>query len=70
MLSFRSEAEVGAWCERRGIARGAVLTLHQMWELSVVWYAGRTDPTWRGRSPEEAEALFRSVGLEGAFWTF
>ena len=70
MLSFRSEAEVDAWCERRSITRGAVLTLHQMWELSQVWYPGRADPTWRGRSTEEAETLLRSVGLEGSFWTF
>ncbi len=70
MLSFRSEVEVDAWCERRGIARGVVLTPHRMWELCQLWYPGRADPTWRGRSTEDAEALFRSVGLEGEFWKF
>ena len=70
MLAFRSEGNIDAWCERRHIEKGAVLTLQQMWDLCKVWYPGRAEETWRGRSTEEAEALFRSVGLTGPFWTF
>ena len=70
MLSFRSEADVDAWCRRRAIARGAVMDLDLIWALSRVWYAGRADADWRGRSADEAQALVDSVGLDGEFWHF
>ncbi len=70
MLCFRSEAEVERWCERRGIARGAVMDLELIWRLSQAWYAGRADPEWRGRSAEQAQAIVDGVGLRGEFWTF
>ena len=70
MLTFRSEGDVDTWCERRSIEKGAVLTLQQMWDLCKVWYPGRGEASWRGRSVEEAQALFLSVGLTGSFWTF
>ena len=70
MLGFRSEAEVGRWCERRRIARGAVMDLELIWRLSQAWYAGRADAGWRGRSTEQSQAIVRSVGLVGEFWTF
>jgi hypothetical protein len=60
---------VDAWCARRAIARGVVLRLDQVWQLAQAWYAGHADATWRGRSSEEAVAVFRSVGLRGPFWT-
>ena len=41
MLGFRSEAEVDRWCERRRIARGAVMDLELIWRLAQAWYAGR-----------------------------
>ena len=70
MLSFRSEADVDAWCRRGAIARGAVMDLDMIWALSRVWYAGRADADWRGRSADEAQAVVDSVGLEGKFWDF
>ncbi len=70
MLSFRSEADVDAWCGRRTIARGAMMELDVMWALSRVWYAGRADADWRGRGADEAQAVVDSVGLEGKFWNF
>ena len=39
-----------------------------MWTLVQPWYHGRLDPGWRGRSPEDAERILRSVGLTGDFW--
>lgn len=39
-----------------------------MWALVQPWYAGRMDVSWRGRSPEEAQAIVDSVGLTGEFW--
>ena len=56
------------WCARTGHARGYSMTLAQMWALAQLWYAGRLDPEWRGRSAEDAQAILESVGLTGAFW--
>jgi len=47
---------------------GASLTIQQQWELARVWYADRLSPDWRRRTPEEAEAVFTSMGLTGEFW--
>ena len=68
MLLFRSEEHIDAWCRRRGIARGATLTLDQQWQLARIWYADRMAQDWRRRTPEEAEAVFASLGLTGEFW--
>ena len=52
-----------------GHARGAELTLDQQWLLAQRWFAGRHLPGWTKRSAAEATAVFRSVGLDGDFWT-
>jgi hypothetical protein len=49
-------------------ARGAVLTLDQLWRLARAWYHDRLDPDFRGRTIEEAEAIFATVDLDGPFW--
>ncbi|GMV06376.1 MAG: hypothetical protein AMXMBFR53_26520 [Gemmatimonadota bacterium] len=56
------------WCRRRALSRGGILTLDHCWRLAKVWYRGRLDPTWRGRSLAEAQAVLEGVGLTGAFW--
>lgn len=48
---------------------GAWLSLADAWRLSVAWYHDRLDPAFRGRTPEGAVAIFRSVGLDGPFWS-
>ena len=68
MLAFRSEAHVERWLEQRGLERGAVFPLGQLWRLADAWYADRLAPDWRRRTPDEAEALFASLGLTGDFW--
>ena len=68
MLLFRSEEHVATWYRRQGIPTGETLTLDQLWELSRVWYANRMARDWRRRTPTEAEAVFSSLGLAGAFW--
>jgi hypothetical protein len=68
MLAFRSEAHVDRWLEQRGLERGAILSLEQLWRLGDAWYADRLDRDWRRRTPEEAEALFAELGLTGDFW--
>lgn len=70
MLSFRSEADIDLWCERRRLARGAVMDLELIWQLAQVWYAGRTSAGWRGRSAEQCQTIVTAVGLDGEFWKF
>ena len=68
MLLFRSEEHVDRWCECRAIPHGATLTIEQGWRLGSLWYANRLAPDWRRRTPEEAEAVFKDMGLTGPFW--
>jgi hypothetical protein len=50
------------------LPRGEVLTLEKVWELSQAWYWDRLSPSFRGRSPAEASAVFAQVGLTSPFW--
>jgi hypothetical protein len=68
MLLFRSEEHVKSWYQRQSIPIGASLTLEQQWDLARVWYSDRMSPDWRRRTPQEAEAVFASLGLTGEFW--
>lgn len=68
MLLFRSEEHVKTWYQRLGIPTGVSVTLEQQWELARLWYSDRMSPDWRRRTPEEAEAVFASLGLTGEFW--
>ena len=68
MLVFRSEAHVDRWCEAKGIPKGAILSIRQLWGLARAWYGDRLSPEWRRRTPEEAEEIFKEIGLTGPFW--
>lgn len=68
MLLFRSEEDVDAWCAATGEPRGEILSLPQVWTLSQAWYGDRMDPAYRGRTAEQATAIFARCGLTGAFW--
>jgi hypothetical protein len=70
MQLFRSEEHVNRWCRDRRRDPGTVFTLRQMWELADAWYRDRLSPEFRRRTPEEAEALFASIGLVGDAWRF
>jgi len=59
---------VDRWCAQRGVARGAVLTLEQIWLLSQLWYGDRLSPGFRRPTHDEAHAIFARVGLTGDFW--
>jgi hypothetical protein len=50
------------------LPRRPLLTLPQLWRLSVAWYSNRLSPDARRSTPEEMRALFARVGLEGPFW--
>jgi hypothetical protein len=68
MLLFRDEEHVDRWLRDEGRERGAMLSPDRLWALARVWYEDRLSPTWRRRTPEEAERAFASVGLTGEFW--
>ena len=68
MLLFRSEEHRDAWLSARDLKHGASISVDQQWELARVWYRDRMSPEWRRRTPEEAEAVFESLGLTGTFW--
>ena len=68
MLLFRSEEQVDRWCHAWNLARGATLSPTTCWALAREWYQDRGDPVWRRRSVDEAQALFRQLGLTDDFW--
>ena len=68
MLFFRSEELVEAWCRSRGVPRGGVATLDQLWRLAVVWNAGRLDFDPQRPGPARAREILAGVGLRGPFW--
>jgi hypothetical protein len=68
MLLFRSEEHVRRWTERRGTSIGATLPLAQGWRLAEAWYEDRLTPDWTRKTPDEAQAVFDSIGLVGTFW--
>jgi len=44
------------------------VSLEQTWGLGRAWYADKLSPDWKRATPEEAEALFASLGLTTDFW--
>ena len=68
MLLFRSEETVNGWCESHRVSRRPLLTLEQLWQLAVHWYANRLTVESRRPGAEEMVAIFASIGLTGPFW--
>jgi hypothetical protein len=68
MLLFQSEEWIDKWCKRNNLARGEVLTLQQVWELSKRWYQDRLSLEYHGRSIEQVAEIFRQAGLTSTFW--
>jgi len=68
MLLFRSEQHVDRWCAQWNRPQGGTLTLVQGWKLAQLWYGDRLNPQWKPLSAEQAQSVFRRVGLVGEFW--
>lgn len=68
MHLVRSEEGVRAWCEARGVAPGAILSLPVSWRLAVAWFGDVLDPAFRGHPPGDAARRFRAAGFTGRFW--
>jgi hypothetical protein len=68
MLFFRSEERVREWCAARGIEPRPVVTMDQLWALSMAWYATRLQENSRRPKSDEMRGIFAGIGLEGDFW--
>lgn len=67
-MLFRSEEEIDRWYAATGEPRGEAIPLHQVWELSKVWYGNRMSPDFRGRTAGQVAEVFRKAGLTSDFW--
>ncbi|MFN8179730.1 MAG: hypothetical protein U0167_17505 [bacterium] len=56
------------WCAARGLPRRPLVTLDQLWQLSLAWYETRLRPNARRPGPDEMREIFARIGLEGPFW--
>ena len=68
MMFFRSEADLNNWLTSKEAARGATLTVPQLWNLSRRWYHNRLAVEYHGRTLEQVQEIFREVGLDSSFW--
>ena len=68
MLFFRSEDLVKEWCRARAIAPRPVVTMSQLSQLAVAWYATRLLPSARRPGPAEMRQIFARIGLSDPFW--
>ena len=68
MLFFRSEENLTQWLESKEVARGAVLSIDQVWELSQHWYHNRLSLDYHGRTMEQVQEIFKKLGLTSEFW--
>lgn len=68
MLLFRSEEHVDRWCRARGLPKRPLVSLDQLWELSVAWYANRLTPEARRPVGTEIREIFDRIGLTDPFW--
>ena len=68
MLLFRDEEHVDLWCAARDLARGAIMTPEQAWQLALGWFQHKLNPDWRRHTVEETEALLGEIGLTEPFW--
>lgn len=68
MLFFRSEEQVDGWCAVNGVPKRPLVSLAQLWALSVAWYSTRLMPEARRPGPDEMRQIFAGIGLTGPFW--
>jgi hypothetical protein len=68
MSLFRSEEHVARWLRQTSRARGEVISLAQVWQLSRAFYKDPRDPAWRPRTMPQTQAVLDAVGLTGEFW--
>ena len=68
MLFFRSEEHVNRWCAAHDVPRRPLISLEQLWYLSVTWYGNRLTVESRRPGPDEMVQIFAGIGLDDPFW--
>jgi hypothetical protein len=68
MLVFRNPSQVDDWCATRGIARGDVRPIDQVWRFAREWYGRHADHDWVKWSTREAADMFLRHNLSGPTW--
>lgn len=68
MLVFRSEHSVDEWCSVRGLPKGDVRPIQQVWRFAAEWYARHAAADWEKWSVAEAADLFRKHDLTHRVW--
>ena len=67
-LLFREGKEVDEWCATRGIAKGDVRPIEQIWKFAGDWYGRHADANWTKWTIQEAAEIFKRHGLSGPVW--
>lgn len=67
-LLFRNEDEVDEWCATRGIPKGDVRPLKQIWDFAVDWYGRHADADWTKWTLHEAIEIFSRHNLTSPIW--
>ncbi len=67
-MFFRAESEIEQWRRREDRRKGAALPLQKVWDLSRLWYGDRMSRSYRGRTMNEARAIFAKLDLTDEFW--
>lgn len=67
-LLFRDEAQVDEWCATRGIPKGDVRPLKQIWEFAKEWYGQHANANWTKWTLCDAMKIFHRHGLDGPVW--
>ena len=57
---------VNRWCGRRRVARGALMTIAQAWDLSQKWYGTRLDPDFRRPTIDRSASDLRRASVWSA----
>ena len=54
---------------RPALLPGDTMTPEQCWQLAEAWYADKSSPDWRCKTPGEAETTLAAIGLTRSFWS-
>jgi len=68
MLLFWSDEHIDRWCKQWNKPRGGTMSVDTCAKLAYDWYKDRLDPDGRRKTPDEAKAIFASLGLTNDFW--
>jgi len=69
MLLFRSEAQVDEWSRIRGIPKGDVRPVSQVFAFASEWYGRHANADWTKWTQKEAIDLFARHGLTHSIWS-